>query len=237
LIKSYDAGRRLKADQFGYSSAHLVVGLPDSWLAVPTLASFGHLKAELQVRTLAQHMWAEASQVLQYKREDSAPPTVLRGLYRGSALLELLDLEFERILGERAAYREGLDVEASADVLNVDNLEKVLDSVLPVESKSPDEPYANVLRELRHFGIDTSGKLRAFVEANLEAAVAEDRERIKVEQGRLSRGEKVVGSSEERVRRGLYYSYAGHVRNMLRYQFGDHALTAVMKARRKRRKG
>lgn len=56
------------------------------------------LKAEVQVRTVTQHVWAAASHVLQYKQEASVPLPVRRSIYRVSALLETVDLEFERVL-------------------------------------------------------------------------------------------------------------------------------------------
>lgn len=66
IVDRYDTVKRLKEDQFGYSSIHFVVELPEGWLGVPTMAGLANLRAEIQVRTTAQHIWAEASQTLQY---------------------------------------------------------------------------------------------------------------------------------------------------------------------------
>ena len=54
-MKQYDTSERLKDDQFGYSSIHIVAALPSEWLKVPTMSGLEDLKAEIQVRTLAQH--------------------------------------------------------------------------------------------------------------------------------------------------------------------------------------
>src|SRR5262249_41621118 len=94
IVEQYDTAERLKADQFGYSSIHFVVELQDSWLAVPTMSAFGGTRAEIQVRTTAQHIWAAASHTLQYKNEASVPPGIRRAIHRVSALLETVDLEF-----------------------------------------------------------------------------------------------------------------------------------------------
>jgi ppGpp synthetase/RelA/SpoT-type nucleotidyltranferase len=59
---------------------------------------------ELQLRTLAQHIWAVASHKLQYKREASVPVPIRRSINRVSALLEMVDLEFDRVLLEREQY-------------------------------------------------------------------------------------------------------------------------------------
>lgn len=64
VVRQYDTQDRLQEDQFGYASRHFVVKLPEGWLEVPTLAQLGDLQAEIQIRTLAQHIWAEASQNL-----------------------------------------------------------------------------------------------------------------------------------------------------------------------------
>ncbi len=82
ILDRYDTVKRLKEDQFGYSSVHFVVELPTEWLAVPTMKGLANLKAEIQVRTTAQHIWAEASQTLQYKNEKAVPPTLRRAIYR-----------------------------------------------------------------------------------------------------------------------------------------------------------
>jgi putative GTP pyrophosphokinase len=38
ILEQYDTQARQREDQFGYSSIHFIVQLPDTWLAVPTLA-------------------------------------------------------------------------------------------------------------------------------------------------------------------------------------------------------
>ena len=89
-----------------YQSLHYIIRIPKHWLKVSTFADLGELKAEIQLRTLAQHIWAATSHKLQYKHEDSVPPPIRRSIYRVSALLETVDLEFERVLAERGTYIE-----------------------------------------------------------------------------------------------------------------------------------
>lgn len=95
VIKEEDLVSRLKEDQFGYQSRHLLITIPEVWLEVPSLEEFASLKAEIQIRTLAQHMWAAASHYLQYKRESAVPLPIRRSIHRVSALLETADLEFD----------------------------------------------------------------------------------------------------------------------------------------------
>ncbi len=98
VLSHEDTAERLDVTQFGYQSFHYVIELPESWLTVPSFADFANLKAEIQTRTLAQHMWAAGSHKLQYKQEQSVPEPVRRSINRVSALLETVDLEFERVL-------------------------------------------------------------------------------------------------------------------------------------------
>ena len=87
-----DAGARLADTAFGYQSFHLRITTPPHWASLPSLRGCDGLSAELQLRTLAQHMWAAASHTLQYKKEASVPSAIRRAIYRASALLETVDL-------------------------------------------------------------------------------------------------------------------------------------------------
>jgi putative GTP pyrophosphokinase len=58
LVSKEDTSMRLRETQFGYQSLHFIVRLPKAWLEVPTLTDLGDLTAELQIRTLSQHIWA-----------------------------------------------------------------------------------------------------------------------------------------------------------------------------------
>ena len=55
LISTEDAIDRLGVQMFGYQSVHLQVELPEAWSKVPTLKDFSGFKAEIQLRTAAQH--------------------------------------------------------------------------------------------------------------------------------------------------------------------------------------
>jgi putative GTP pyrophosphokinase len=221
VVREYDTQERLKEDQFGYSSIHFVVELQQEWLAVPTLSEMGGLRAEIQVRTLAQHIWAEASHNLQYKQKESVPPTVLRGIYRVSALLETVDLEFERVLKERDAYRNELDLIGSEQNLNVDSLERALDSLLPAKSKALDqEDYADVLEELTHFGITKHAKLGELINKHLNEVLVKEKSMGQMILDRVNQGE-LGGIIAERARSGVFYTHTGLTRSALELEFGD----------------
>jgi putative GTP pyrophosphokinase len=169
-------------------------------------------------------MWAEASNVLQYKREDTVPTSIRRALSRGSAILETLDLEFDRVLSERDVYRTRVDVAKSSEALNVDLLEKTLDSLFPAENKSADESYAELLSELSHFGVTTATGLTGLVAKHIDAAMRDDQERVASARARLAKNEPPLGTSAERAGRGVYFTHTGLGRVVLGREFGDSAL-------------
>ena len=104
IIDSENVFDRLDDSQFGYQSHHYIIKLPDDWLSVPTMSDLGNVCVELQVRTLSQHIWAAASHKLQYKIESNVPKPLRRSIYRVSALLETVDIEFDNILIQREKY-------------------------------------------------------------------------------------------------------------------------------------
>ena len=94
---SVDKTAALDPDRFGYESIHLVASLRPSRARLAEWAPYRGLRAEIQVRSLLQHAWAEISHKLQYKSSQQAPAQVRRQLYRLSALLELGDKEFSEV--------------------------------------------------------------------------------------------------------------------------------------------
>lgn len=84
-------------DRFGYSSVHLILGIKDEWLKTPDWKEHSNKKIEIQIRTLSEHIWAETSHSLFYKREENIPKIITRDLYRLSALLEVVDEKLQSI--------------------------------------------------------------------------------------------------------------------------------------------
>ena len=215
VLKQEDTFARLRADQFGYSSKHFQVTFPKEWLSVPSLAAIGDLTAELQVRTLPQHVWAAASQVLQYKNEKSVPSPLLRSIHRVSALLETVDLEFERVLAEREEYRATLSV-APREILNADSLEHVLTPLLPARNKEDPEDFSELLGELAGLGIKTSEALSALVKKHISQALIDDRNYAR----QVAQDDDRSDDERIRARQGFFFTHVGLVRGILQSEFG-----------------
>jgi len=221
VIRQYDTQERLKENEFGYTSLHFVVELPEAWLTVPTMAPMRGLIAEIQIRTIAQHIWAAASHTLQYKKKENVPIPVLRAIYRASALLETVDLEFERVLTEREEYRDAVDILSSEDKLNVDLIEKVLDSLFPEKSKSGDEYYADLLDELAAFNITTSNELKEVIKKNLDSIWREEKVALNIRINDIKQGKPLHGTTPDRMEKGVFYTHVGLARGALKSEFGD----------------
>jgi ppGpp synthetase/RelA/SpoT-type nucleotidyltranferase len=102
---SEDIGKRLKTSEFGYRSVHYIVTFKrgafstkdrDFPVKVPARLYGGkrgmkNPRAEVQVRTLLQHAWADIGHDLLYKSGVEAPEVWLRDYARFAAMLETAD--------------------------------------------------------------------------------------------------------------------------------------------------
>lgn len=94
---SVDKRDLLDPDRFGYLSLHYVVSLPMGRTELTEFRRFAGLKAEVQVRSILQHAWAEIEHDLGYKTSLGVPRDVRRQFSRLAGLLELADAEFVAI--------------------------------------------------------------------------------------------------------------------------------------------
>lgn len=204
-------------DAFGYQSAHAILACPLPNGAARTSASREPVLAEVQIRTLAQHIWAAASHDLQYKKEEGVPKPLRRAITRVCALLETVDLELDRVLDEREEYTAEAALAPADFKLDVDILRKVLERRLPGANRDEDEPYARLLDQLLGADIDMVSELNALIEARLADVL--EREQGIVAALRSSKGKsgsaRILDYSPERLERGAFYSYAGLVQKML----------------------
>jgi len=219
VLEVEDTTERLSADQFGYGSVHFQVRPKAEWLVVPTLSELQGLQVEIQVRTASQHIWAEASHTLQYKRESHVPMPLRRTINRVAALLETVDLEFERVLSERGTYVEQLSIFDEDELLNTDILEKVLAEELPPENKEVDEPFGKLLDDLIAFNIDNARSLKALLKKHHDAIFAREMAAVKDIREKKDQS-RYVPYIPERIAKGVFFNHAGLVRGSLSEEFG-----------------
>jgi ppGpp synthetase/RelA/SpoT-type nucleotidyltranferase len=97
-ILGESVGRRLGPSEFGYRSIHYIVSLAEGVdLGVPVPSSVYGLWAEVQVRTTAEHAWADFGHDISYKGAFELPARWQRELAIIAAELEDVDSAFDRI--------------------------------------------------------------------------------------------------------------------------------------------
>lgn len=134
IDEALDRSSSLREEEFGYRSTHYVIRLPPTWLTVPGYRGLGELLAEVQVRTILMHAWADLSHRLSYKSADQTPHQFRRRIFRLSALFELADDEFEKLHEEKRQFQQRLMMDAMEDPylfatthnLNLDTLQTYL---------------------------------------------------------------------------------------------------------------
>jgi ppGpp synthetase/RelA/SpoT-type nucleotidyltranferase len=89
-------------DLFGYQSVHYIVSMPEERLKLMELPRLEGLRAEIQVRTVLQHAWAEIEHDIQYKTPNAASLSVAvrRRFADLAGLLEIADRELQAIQDE-----------------------------------------------------------------------------------------------------------------------------------------
>ena len=115
---SCDASQRLKPTEFGYRSIHYIVSFRPGGirgLAVPD-AVLG-LRAEVQVRTLVEHAYADFGHDLTYKGAFALPTALERELAGAAANLEEVDQIFSRVEERLRAYATSYGKHLSGDAL------------------------------------------------------------------------------------------------------------------------
>jgi len=143
VIEFLNKSDQLEPDRFGYRSDHYIVTVKDEWTKAPNYRNLKNLKAEIQVRTVLMHAWADIEHKLAYKSKDQIPEQFRRQLYQLSALLEIADAQFQSLKLERDRLKESLTIETSSkgkifDInqeLNLDTLQGFLDFYYPDRQK------------------------------------------------------------------------------------------------------
>ncbi|MBE0640224.1 MAG: hypothetical protein IH598_17050 [Bacteroidales bacterium] len=143
--KSLDQKSKLKVNEFGYRSIHYIVTpKKDSILGIPVEDCLKGKKAEIQVRTLAEHVWADISHDRIYKPDLRIPEDWKRQAARLSAILEDADIDFgnmSREIDQMARVFE-LQYETAKTPIEIEKL----NTLISVFRDKPDEAAVNVLK-------------------------------------------------------------------------------------------
>ena len=114
---SVDKRALLDPDRFGYLSLHYIVSLSKSYGKLAEYKRLVRLKAEIQIRSILQHAWAEIEHDLGYKSKYAIPIHIRRRFSRLSGLLELADYEFDGLRKNLRDYSEEVAAAQDIDIL------------------------------------------------------------------------------------------------------------------------
>lgn len=115
VLESQDKSNTLGLKEFAYRSIHNIIKINDSWTATPNYRDLKNLKAEIQIRTILMHAWAEVEHKLNYKSDEQVPANFQRKLFRLSAKFEEADEQFEELRNGIILYRENLEENAKRE--------------------------------------------------------------------------------------------------------------------------
>ncbi len=128
---SEDVSQRLRPTEFGYRSVHYIVvvdakKLREAGVTIDVPDEIAGLKAEIQVRTLLEHAWADLGHEMTYKTELRVPDRIHRQFAALAAVLEGVDREFgalvhglEEFKSNFGAYHERKEVDAEIARLRI----------------------------------------------------------------------------------------------------------------------
>ena len=123
---SVDASQRLRPTEFGYRSVHYIVTLrPGVDYGVPIPDEILGLKAEVQLRTVAEHAYSDFAHDLTYKGAFPLPLAWQRELAGAAATLEEVDLVFARVEEGMRAYASTYGAHLSVEETR-DEIERLL---------------------------------------------------------------------------------------------------------------
>lgn len=124
VAEKLEVEERLGTDKVGYRSDHWLISFSDERLRLPEYKDFIGFKAELQIRTVVQHAWAQIGHNQLYKATAVLPDRIKRDFGLLSGLLEIADNEFARISTEISRYESEIKSQTEAG-----NLEYPIDTV------------------------------------------------------------------------------------------------------------
>lgn len=166
IIEMTDKSAKLVDEQrLGYQSIHFLVEFSEARLALPEYARFRGMVAELQVRTILQHAWAEIEHDIQYKAVDNLPISIQRRFLTLAGMLEVGDREFQAIADQNesirtAALRSVAEGNVDSVELTPDSLKAYLDQAFGADGRMRDFSYQWATRLLKRLGFTSLGQLK-----------------------------------------------------------------------------
>ena len=116
---SIDKRKQIEPDRFGYLSMHYILNLDATRLKHKEYSKFSGFKAELQIRSILQHAWAEIEHDLGYKSEDGLPREERRTFSMLAGILELSDKQFINLRESLKSHKENVEESVKRNELDI----------------------------------------------------------------------------------------------------------------------
>ncbi len=155
LKNTVDVRERLKPTEFGYRSVHYIISFKKGVfpndeidMEVPSILyknkDFPNCRAEIQVRTILEHAWADIAHELFYKSPFPVPAKWEREFAGVAAMLEGVDKTFSRVKEGLSAYASSYGAYMSK--LEMENQLKLLEIVMDYDPENLElvEKYARL---------------------------------------------------------------------------------------------
>ena len=171
VVERRDLGASLlEEERFGYQSVHYIVKLATKRAILPEYRRFVGLLAEVQVRTVLQHAWAEIEHDIQYKSTATIPKAIRRRFMALAGLLEIADREFEAIQQTDRSFREAARAsvkqgELSQVEITPDALQVFLDQRLGPDARVSEYSYEWTARLLTKLGFTNFAQVQECIKA------------------------------------------------------------------------
>lgn len=164
VVERSDKADLLEVDRLGYQSIHYLVRLKDSRTELPEYAPHKGRVAEVQVRTILQHAWAEIQHDVQYKAVHTLPVGLGRRFAALAGLLELADREFQAIEDDRRRFvAESTKAIESGHFDDIDitpeSLKSYLDRRFGLDLRYGPQSYQLLASTVHHLGFRTISQI------------------------------------------------------------------------------
>jgi putative GTP pyrophosphokinase len=155
--------------RFGYQSTHYLVKHLNARATLPEYTRFSDRIAEIQVRTILQHAWAEIEHDIQYKSSSVLPRMIRRRFGALAGLIEIADREFQAIDDENRAIqaeaRRKIDVGGDLEKVEItaDSLRAFLDKNYGADGRMSEYSYKWTARLLLDLGFTNLAEVEAAI--------------------------------------------------------------------------
>ncbi len=178
-------------EEFGYFSVHYVCKLPRG-IKGPRYDDIKELRFEIQVRTVAMHVWSTISGEIEYKSALSVPSHLKRDFYALSGLFYLADLHFELFFRSSRDSRESEEQKdyrtkaVMGEEINLDTVTTYLKQCYPERTHSDASVVSKLVEELVASGYRTIGELNNHLRCSKSAFEQYEKEHPLVDVGKFS---------------------------------------------------